>query len=373
MREGFQTPPTLPINNGAAGLAVALFRISCATDDGELLALADAWATRALAAIDSADGFEGKSQNPQPTRVGLASLHYQRPGVYLAQALIATARGDFPTQRHAVQKFIGWGREAIREQDPPLDLTVGLAGSLLAAALLIDAIREPLPSSQTTKSGADLLGFGNDLYAQLWTILDGYAPVGEDPGMTGFALAHGWAGLLYASLVWNAAAGSPVPDLLLQRLEQLAARAQPVGRGLVWLSRRHESFPSWCNGSAGQVFLWTEAHRMTGNSRYLALAVGAAWNTWENPSRFASLCCGMGGQAYALLNLYRQTGEQLWLNRAKKMAAWAAMLATSKSQTEDSPPETRPGSLYNGMAGLAVLAADLERPLEARMPLFERD
>jgi eukaryotic-like serine/threonine-protein kinase len=373
MRHGFKAPPTLPINNGAAGLAFALLRISSATDDGELLAVADAWATRAIAAIDSVEAFESKPENPQPTRVGLASLHYQRPGVYVAQALIAAARGDLSTQQRATREFVAWGRQTLQEPNPPIDLTVGLAGSLLAAALLIDAMPEPLDSPGAKETRVELLSFGRDLSAQLWTILDGYAPVGEEPNLMGFAMAHGWAGLLYATLTWNAAAGSPITDSFNQRLDQLAVRAQPAGRGLYWPSMQRESFPSWCNGSAGHVFLWTEAYRATSENRYLALAEGAAWNTWENPSRFASLCCGQGGQAYALLNLYRHTREELWLHRATKMSGWAAQLAMANPQTHDSPPETRPGSLYNSIAGLAVLDADLERPLEARMPLFERD
>ncbi len=373
MRQGFKTPPTLPINNGAAGLAFALLRISSATDDGELLALADAWITRAVAAIHSAEAFQGKSENPQPTRVGLASLHYRRPGVYVVQALIAAARCDLPTQLRAVREFIASGREALQEPDPPIDLTLGLAGSLLATALLTDAMHESRHWQNASESTAELLSFGRDLSAHLWTILDGYASVGEEPELIGLAVAHGWAGLLYASLVWNAATGSPMTDSLKQRLDQLAVLAQPVARGLNWPSIRHASFPNWCNGSAGHVFLWTEAHKATGENRYLALAEGAAWNTWEDPSRYASLCCGQGGQAYALLNLYRHNGEEPWLRRAKKMAAWAAQSATVNSQTDDAPPETRPGSLYNSLAGLAVLDADLQRPLEARMPLFERD
>ncbi len=131
--------------------------------------------------------------------------------------------------------------------------------------------------------------------------------------------------------------------------------------------------PGWCNGATGQVFLWTQANQATGDQRYFALAEGAAWNNWETPSRFHSLCCGLAGQAYALLNFYRHSGDAIWLRRAKQMAAWAAEAASSaRTQTGDSL-ETRPGSLYNGIAGLAVLDADLERPLDARMPFFERD
>ena len=266
MREGFKTPPTLPINNGAAGLAYALLRISCATDDGELLATADAWAIRAAAAIDSAEAFESKNEASQATSVGLASLHYQRPGVYLVGALIAAARGDLATQCRATHNFVVWGREALQEADPPIDLTLGLAGSLLAGALLFDAMQEPLHSLKASNCSWELLSFGQDLFAQLWTILDGYAPAGEAPGLTGLAVAHGWAGLLYASLAWNAAAGSTITDSLKQRLDQLAGRAEPVARGLHWPSIHSASFPSWCNGSAGQVFLWTEAHKASGET-----------------------------------------------------------------------------------------------------------
>ena len=373
MRHAFKAPPTLPINDGAAGLAYALLRIATATDDGELLAVADAWATRAVAAIESPEAFASEPENPQPTRVGLASLHYQRPGVYTVQALIAAARGDQSTQLRATHDFVAWGRQALQEPDPPIDLTVGLAGCLLASTLLLDAMQYPLDSPVAVETRTGLFSLGEDLSAQLWSILDSYPPLGEVAGPTGFAVAHGWAGLLYAPLVWNAATAASIPASIQHRLDQLADRAQPIARGLDWPSKHHESFPGWCNGSAGQIFLWTEAHKATGDRRYLALAEGAAWNTWENPSRFASLCCGMGGQAYALLNLYRHTGEEVWLRRARKMASWAAQSALAHPQTEDSPPETRPGSLYNSLAGLAVLDADLERPLEARMPLFERD
>ncbi len=374
MREGFKTLATAPINNGSAGLAYALFRIACATDDGELLATADAWSIRAIAAIESPEAFDIKPPNPSALKVGLASLHHHRPGVHATQALIAAARGDALIQRRAIDQFVAWGKQALQEPEPTIDLTLGFAGSLLGAALLLDSLAESSGPQEKSESKAELLAFGSDLSTQLWTILDSYAPIGELPGLGDTGVAHGWAGILYASLVWNAAAATPMTESLHRRLDQLAARAEPIARGLHWPWGTRSSFPSWCNGSAGQVFLWTEAHKATGDNRYLALAEGAAWNTWEAPSRFASLCCGISGQAYALLNFYRHTGEEVWLRRAGKMAGWAAELASAPgTQTGDAPPETRPGSLYNSLAGLAVLDADLDRPLDARMPFFERD
>jgi eukaryotic-like serine/threonine-protein kinase len=375
MREGFKVAATTPINNGSAGLAYALFRIACATDDGELLATADAWSMRAAAAaVDSEEAFNIKPTKSSALKVGLASLHHHRPGVDATQALIASARGDTMLHDRAVDRFIAWGRESMQEPEAAIDLTLGFAGSLLASAFLLDSLTDSGRSKAASHRKAELLAFGNDLSAKLWTILNGYAPVGEPPGLEDTGVAHGWAGILYSSLVWNASAAFPMTDSLHRRLHQLAARAEPIVRGLHWPWGKRSSFPSWCNGSAGQVFLWTEAHNATGDARYLALAEGAAWNTWETPSRFVSLCCGMGGQAYALLNFYRLTGDEIWLRRARKMADWAAELATAAgAQTADAPSETRAGSLYNSLAGLAVLDADLDCPLDARMPLFERD
>jgi eukaryotic-like serine/threonine-protein kinase len=379
MQEGFKTTPALAVNNGMAGLAYALLRIAIAADDGELLAAADAWSTRAVAAIDSIGSFEASTAKPNLKKVGLASLHHQRPGVFATHVLIAAARGDRVVQGRATRDFIAWGREALLQPEPAIDLTLGFAGSLLGAAMLADAL---LKDALVIR--AELLTFGEELYAQMWKLLEGSPPVDassdsvEPAGLANTGMAHGWAGILYASLSWRLATErvepKSLPTDLLSRLERLADCAEPIARGLHWPWGKRTFFPGWCNGAAGHVFLWTEAYKATGDRRYLALAEGAASNSWEYPSRFASLCCGMGGQAYALLNFYRATGEKIWLDRARKLASWAAEISTRPgSQTGDEPPESRPGSLYNSLAGLAVLDADLERPLEARMPFFERD
>ena len=77
----------------------------------------------------------------------------------------------------------------------------------------------------------------------------------------------------------------------------------------------------WCNGACGYVFLWTLAHRLLGDPRYLELAQGAAWRSWDAPEQNVTLCCGLAGRAYALLNLYRHTNETVWLDRARDLAA----------------------------------------------------
>jgi serine/threonine-protein kinase len=132
--------------------------------------------------------------------------------------------------------------------------------------------------------------------------------------------------------------------------------------------------PGWCNGSAGFVFLWTLAYRVLGKTEYLTLAEKAGFDTWESDNQVGNLCCGFAGQAYALLNLYKHTEDKAWLHRAQVHAQRAAR------SIMDMPPGTayqelltRAESLYKGELGVAVLAAELESPLLAAMPFFERE
>jgi serine/threonine-protein kinase len=224
-----------------------------------------------------------------------------------------------------------------------------------------------------------LRSLGGETSKQLWATIDGFAPIRESKELSNLGVAHGWAGLLYATLCWSAVSNDPLPLNLADRLAQLGDCAEPIGRGLRWpwdLVRDADQpggyMPGWCNGSAGYVFLWTLAYKMLRDSGYLTWAEGAAWNAWEVPSPIGNLCCGMAGQAYALLNLYRHTGEPVWLSRARD-AARHAVTATNDARTRPGYEQfaLRPESLYKGELGIILLAADLDRPDHACMPLFE--
>ena len=144
----------------------------------------------------------------------------------------------------------------------------------------------------------------------------------------------------------------------------------PAGRGLRWSWTSGPRLPGerptfvggWCNGSAGFVHLWLAAHRRLRDARYLRLAELAGWNAWEAPAGNASLCCGDAGRAYALLALHRRTRDGAWRARAQVIADRAM---------EGAGDPAASASFYGGPLGVAVLLADLERPAEARMPLFE--
>jgi serine/threonine protein kinase len=369
--DGALPPPSTSVNYGSAGLSFALYRIACASDDPKTLALADAWSDRSVGEIGIDGAFYNQDFDITPETVGRASLYHGPAGVFLVQALIAHSRGDRSLHSAAAQAFI----EACRQPCAILDLTLGRAGSLLGCTFLLDTFSEALPDHLTTTRG-QLIHLGNDICSELWHSIGGYARVGETRELTVLGIAHGWAGLLYATLCWCSAAAQPVPESLTARLQELADCAEPAGRGLQWkwdAARQNRYMPGWCNGSAGYVFLWTQASQITGERSYLEMAEGAAWHTLEMPIPNVSLCCGKAGQAYALLNFYRHCGDSIWLRRAKEVAQSAALVARRQGDFRQSDrSEWRPQSLYKGAVGLAVLAADFEAPDEARMPLFER-
>jgi serine/threonine-protein kinase len=100
----------------------------------------------------------------------------------------------------------------------------------------------------------------------------------------------------------------------------------------------------------------------------MQLAHAAAWHAWEADDQVESLCCGLAGRAYALLDLYQGGAGAEWLDRARILADRAAAASTAAG-TDPSEPSLL-HSLYRGQPGIAVLAADLEHPEAAAMPLF---
>jgi len=350
-------PPVASVNYGAAGIACALYRISLAREDPRLLSLADVWAEKAAASCGSEEAFYNPGMDLTRKTVGESSAFHTAAGVHAVRVLIAHAAGLPGVQAAAVNAFLA----AAREPGPEKDITIGRAGLLLTASLLLDTLADAGP---TAACRGRLAAWGDDQARRLWSELEPLSPFHLEEGLN-LGMAHGWAGLLYASLRWCRSAGPAPPSWIGERLAALADLAKPWGRGLRWRWNDNGSMPGWCNGSAGFVFLWTLAHRMLGDDRYRALAEGAAWNAWEASEGNATLCCGLAGRAYALLNLHRHGGGPEWLLRARELARRAAATAERDSEALH--------SLYKGALGVAVLAADLARPEDAAMPFFEEE
>lgn len=365
LAEGLPEAPRGSLKFGAAGIALACLRLAQTREDADLLSLADLWSTRALLDVDREDSFYNPALELGPEIVGRVSPYHTANGLFCVQALVSHAQGDGGTQREAVAAFIAGAQKPCEN----LDLTLGRSGVLLAAAFLLDTLTGDVNADVRTS----LTTLGESLLSDLWKELDTQPSIARCDRLANLGIAHGWAGYLYASLQWCRASGTVRPPRLEERLAELAATAQPWGRGLRWPwygveeghRRNAGCMPGWCNGSAGFVFLWTLAHRELKDARWLALAEAAAINTWESPEGNGSLCCGLGGRAYALLNYHRHAGGPEWLVRARDLANRAALDIEKGSERED--------SLYKGPLGVALLAADLAHPETAALPFFEEE
>lgn len=356
--------PRASVNLGAAGIAYGLLRIAMARDDARLLASAGLWSLKALASLETDEAFINAELDITPANFGTTGIHHSATGVYVTEAAIAHARWDPVGRGAAIEGYLA----ATSDSGPERDVSFGRSGILLGTAMLLDALPLDAPERSALRSR------GNDLARNLWAELSAQgrlaitAATDDEPDRERFVgVAHGWAGFLYAQLRWSESAGEAPPEGLAARLVELRSLAAPHGRGLVW--PRELGAPddgalsaTWCNGAAGLVGLWLLASRIIDDS-FAVLAEGAAWTALDGSPVPGDLCCGLAGRAYALIALYRATGDRIWLARAHGLADQAAVAIREHALRQD--------SLYKGSVGVAVLAADLERPSEAAMPFFD--
>jgi serine/threonine-protein kinase len=320
-----------------------LLRIATVREDEHLLACADLWAHKAATAAPPEGGA---------FREGAAFGRF-------VEARVAAARGDEAALPAALERFVASSSTDYGD----FDVFSGCAGTLLACAILLDA----LPLAGADEARALLGAHGEGLASRV------YLGMGADPEASTIAAlgaAHGVAGMLFSVLRWHEATGRPLAANLDAWLRWLAAKAIPVGRGMFWptetgapLSDRTLA-ASWCNGAAGYVALWTLADRLAAD-RWADHAEAAAWFAWEDVGVVPDLCCGLAGRGYAMLSLYRHTGEPAWLGRSRQLAARAAHHVRDSLQPRD--------SLFHGELGLATLIADIQRPEFGGMPLYEAE
>lgn len=356
--------PKVSVGYGRAGIAHALYRIACAGDDPQLLAQADAWSLSAVRRADQEGAFTNDEIGVTNKLVGKVSTLFGPPGPPAVQALVAGAMGDSTTRANAVTSFISLASE----QSESSDATLGLAGILVTGAMLGNA------AGAGSAESAALKDLGNGVLGTLWESIDDHPPIGDDGPVRYLGIAHGWAGFLYATLQWCGSSGTDLPTNTGRRLDELAACAEQIGKGLRWPSERYPGqapqarnyMSGWCHGTAGFTLLWNLAHRTLKEDRYLSLAQGAARYTWEDPDGYPSLCCGLAGRSYALLDSYQRSGDPTWVDRA-----WT--LADRAIQRSPAVPANMRHSLYKGEVGIATLIHDLARPESARFPFFQTE
>lgn len=359
---GLPAPPVCSVSYGAAGLALAAYRLGLLLGEPKLLSLADLWAIRAAQDATRPDAFINESLQITDELTGRTSPYHRLSGVHCVQALVRHAAGDPLACQAAIDAFVAEAGQAC--QNP--DLTLGRAAVLMGCAMLV----EPLRAARYVRID-HLLGLGAKTLQGLWSDIEAEPPIARSSWLSYLGLAHGWGGILYATVRWCGAIGSAPPPTLISRLDELRALGQPAGTGRRWpLSAGHgagrtSTMPGWCHGSAGYVHVWTAAFAATGERRFLQSAEEAGRDTYTTSSAIPHLCCGLAGSAYASLELYRHTRDERWVTAASDLAARAAS-ALSRA----GPDLVIPGSLYKGDVGLAVLAADLAQPERAAMPFF---
>jgi eukaryotic-like serine/threonine-protein kinase len=363
---GLPEPPRSSINYGSGGVAYFFYRLACIGADARLLSWAKLWIEKAIRESETKEEFAFRDADGEitPEVVGPVALYHSPTGLHAVKAVIGHAAHDQAAQMEGLAGFV-------KAAQPPcdnIDVTVGTSGVLLGAALLDEA----MPGQPEVRS------LGARLLAAIWAQLDAMPEIAEARsfGLTG--IAHGWAGVLYAVLSWCRITGAPLPATLPARLHQLAGLAEPSGDGVRWSQHVRSASDrdppvfsaGWCNGTAGMIHLWTRAHEMLDDTRFLKLAEGAARDVTATLEPAAQLCCGRPGQAYALLALYKHTGDRRWLNHAREFAQQSLQLSPLPADTEAPPLHY---ALYKGALGTALLSADLDEPSQACMPLFESE
>ena len=350
--------PSASVTYGSAGIAYAAYRLACAREDGRLLALADAWAERA--AMDKGDQafYSAEIQITEDT-VGKVSPFHSASGIAMVQALVSNARSDTFHLGAAVDRYLDITSVAC----PNPDLTLGRASVLHGLTLLLGAIAPDKPQA--------LVDRGNELCTSLLDLMESEPAIGEGGTTSYLGLAHGWAGLLYAILRWAQLLDRLPAPIVEERLSQLAGCAQLTRHGARWPVQAGAgslSMAGWCNGSAGHAHLWALAHRIYREQSHLELAERSAMDAFEGSGGGHALCCGFAGQAYSQLDLYKLTGKRQWLDQARSLCNKACAIGNAMlGRHRDSLPH----SLYKGDMGVAVLAAEIEKPGLASMPFFE--
>jgi eukaryotic-like serine/threonine-protein kinase len=355
-------PPLCSVNNGAAGIAYAFYRMSLARESAELLAWADAWTARGKSWTASDEAWYTNDGVISKRDIGTNALYHTVTGLQCVEALVALAAGEQPRAERCANEFAA----ASRKRSASIDLTLGSAGLVVGATLMLEASPAPWPALRE-RAGA--------VAARLAKSIDGFGPVASEPRLTFLGIAHGWSGLLWTLMRWHRSNGTTMPTCVEPRLQELADLATPRGRGLAWAwsadardigSEPHPA-PSWCNGTSGHLHTWLEAHAAFGDDAYLDLARGAAWNIWDDSrDEIADACCGLVGRAYALLAFGRRTGDSVWRHRAEQLADRALALSLPEAATSH--------RLYKGALGVALLLDEIENdPEGARMPLFESE
>ena len=354
---GLQLAPFGSVNYGDAGIAYMFYRMALIESNPELLAVADIWVNHAMDYIENEEAaFYAKEIDITKNTVGEISIYHTASGVHLMQALVSKAFGQHNRYYAGVSNFMAASSKVCNNPD----LTLGKSSILVGSAILIEQMND----EQTLKE--QLIDFGNRIVKDIWDVLQTYTAISANEAVNYRGIAHGWAGILYATLRWCAQSNTVLPDSFYKRVDELISLGIAEKDYLRWniTAGNAASWTGWCHGSAGYTFLWCAMYTYSKDEKYLELAQKTARHfLTETGVTNVSLCCGLSGECYALLRLFNITKNEYYLLEAKNKA--------KKILHNVYTPDARNNSLYKGDIGAAVLLTELNKPCYARMPLFE--
>ncbi len=352
-------PPTCSVNYGYSGIAYFYYRMASLRGDPILLSTSDLWITRALQESNHHDAFYNDELSITENTVGKISLYHSLTGLHCVRALVAYFLGDKSNLKKAINDFIVTSRRPYNN----LDMTLGVSSILLGCSILLETLEESYIELVN-----QLIVHGNKIFDEIWNKIDSYDTIGSEKGLPYLGLAHGWAGILYASLRWYLSSKQSPRSNLEKRLIEIYRLAQIRNTVANWplYKGSNKTRTGWCHGSSGYVHLWLLANCMYDDQIYFDMAIKAGEHIWKHSqntfSSIGQLCCGLAGQSYSFLELYKYTNDIKWLKRAKILGYKSERLAKSSHHL--------PNSLYKGEIGIALLLADLDNPLGSCMPMF---
>jgi serine/threonine protein kinase len=350
---------------GAAGIAYYLLRSAAITANAKALAAADQWAERAHAFSSNPQGIYDETAGITLNVVADISPYHTQSGIELVRGLVAHARGDTASLINATRAFL----QLVDRPHTNVDPTLGITSVLFASTHLARSLRTAADTQDRQNALAQLTSHGNAVLQRVVRAIAEPEPIGKVAAVAYTGAAHGWAGILYAALMWCELTDAQIPDVVARRVAELAALAVNNGRGRRWPMRTDDTpaefMNSWCHGAPGQVYLWNAAHRILGDKTYNDIAVAAAYQTHDETTPNPTVCCGQAGHVFALLNMYRNSNDEQWLRYATEHLQSA--ITASETMSWDPSKD----SLYRGAVGIALAATELECPGDARHPLFE--
>jgi len=359
----FECGPTCSVNGGSAGIAYALYKLACSEQSPDLLSQAQLWYQRARIEQGDDQAFKHLDHAKEYESVGCVSIHHAEPGISFIGLLISLSKNDFVNFELELEQFI-------QEIDQPCeqkDATLGKLSAILAMVELLTCVKH---------SGADVLSDvitkkGTQLLNEIWQHIGSQGSIGKTATWHNLGFAHGWAGLIYSTLLWHKQTDNPLPAEFNARVEQLTdcLHSQGRGSGIEWLDEQGNSMgmmAGWCNGSAGLVHLYCLLYEHQQDQKWLDIAEQLAWHVWESDASPTDLCCGSAGRIFALLNIADYSKSKAdWLQRAKQLAQFSVEHADQIVDEEHAKH-----SLFKGQLGVALAIKALLNKDRISMPMM---